>query len=167
MESMNDFHSLNFKHIFDQLDATNFNQWQNLTFRSAQIYYQLFKHWFAHNSPVCSDEGLTLETSAKHHIPQATNIPYQPWLIKPIFNAIKSTQVPSGQLKSKRVNPSPLRQRMFTKGNTSPCKSAQIQASPYKSMWGHALQQVKANPHKSVQVSGSPSKSTQVNGNSY
>ena len=31
-----------------------------------------------HNSPVCSDEGLTLETSAKHHIPQATNIPYQP-----------------------------------------------------------------------------------------
>ena len=26
---------------------------------------------------VCSDEGLTLETSAKHHIPQATNIPYQ------------------------------------------------------------------------------------------
>ena len=22
--------------------------------------------------------GLTLETSAKHHIPQATNIPYQP-----------------------------------------------------------------------------------------
>ena len=29
-------------------------------------------------SAVCSDEGLTLETSAKHHIPQATNIPYQP-----------------------------------------------------------------------------------------
>ena len=27
---------------------------------------------------VCSDEGLTLETSVKHHIPQATNIPYQP-----------------------------------------------------------------------------------------
>ena len=26
----------------------------------------------------CSDEGLTLETSAKHHILQATNIPYQP-----------------------------------------------------------------------------------------
>ena len=26
-ESMNDFHSLNFKHILDQLDATNFNQW--------------------------------------------------------------------------------------------------------------------------------------------
>ena len=34
----------------------------------------------------CSDEGLTLETSAKHHSPQATNIPYQPLLIKPIFN---------------------------------------------------------------------------------
>ena len=30
------------------------------------------------NIKVCSDEGLTLETSAKHHIPQATNIPYQP-----------------------------------------------------------------------------------------
>ena len=27
--SMNDFHSLNFKLIFDQLDATNFNQLQN------------------------------------------------------------------------------------------------------------------------------------------
>ena len=27
---------------------------------------------------LCSDEGLTLETSAKHHIPQATNKPYQP-----------------------------------------------------------------------------------------
>ena len=27
---MNDFHSLNSKHIFDQLDATNFKQWQNL-----------------------------------------------------------------------------------------------------------------------------------------
>ena len=34
---------------------------------------------------VCSDEGLTLETSARHHIPQAKNIPYQPLLIKPIF----------------------------------------------------------------------------------
>ena len=30
------------------------------------------------------DEGLTLETSAKHHIPQATNIPYQP-LVKDNF----------------------------------------------------------------------------------
>ena len=35
---------------------------------------------------VCSDEGLTLKMSAKHHIPQATNIPYQPLLIKPIYN---------------------------------------------------------------------------------
>ena len=33
-------------------------------------------------------EGLTLETSAKHHIPQATNIPYQPLLIKPIFSVL-------------------------------------------------------------------------------
>ena len=30
---------------------------------------------------VCSDEGLTLETSAKHHIPQATNIPHQPLVV--------------------------------------------------------------------------------------
>ena len=37
---------------------------------------------------VCSDEGLMLETSAKHHIPQATNIPYQPLLIKPIFSVL-------------------------------------------------------------------------------
>ena len=37
---------------------------------------------------VCSDEGLTLETSAKHHIPQATNIPYQPLFIKPIFSVL-------------------------------------------------------------------------------
>ena len=29
---MNDFHLLNSKHIFDQLDATNLNQWQNFTF---------------------------------------------------------------------------------------------------------------------------------------
>ena len=32
------------------------------------------------------DEGLTLQTSAKHHIPQATNTPYQPLLIKPGIN---------------------------------------------------------------------------------
>ena len=37
---------------------------------------------------VFSDEGLTLETSAKHHIPQATNIPYQPLLIKPISSVL-------------------------------------------------------------------------------
>ena len=36
----------------------------------------------------CSDEGLTFETSAKHHIPQATNIPYQPLLIKPVFSVL-------------------------------------------------------------------------------
>ena len=28
--------------------------------------------------PSSEQTGLTLETSAKHHIPQATNIPYQP-----------------------------------------------------------------------------------------
>ena len=35
-----------------------------------------------------SDEGLTLKTSAKHHIPQATNIPYQPLLTKLIFSVL-------------------------------------------------------------------------------
>ena len=44
-----------------------------------------------HNSPVCSDEGLTLETSAKHHIPQATNIPYQPCWSNP-YLAYSPTQ---------------------------------------------------------------------------
>ena len=34
---MNDFHLLNSKHNFDQLDATNFNQWQNLTFRRLDL----------------------------------------------------------------------------------------------------------------------------------
>ena len=32
-------------------------------------------------SGVCSDKGLTLETSSKHHIPQAKNILYQPFLV--------------------------------------------------------------------------------------
>ena len=36
-ESMNDFHSHSFKHIFDQLDATNFNQWQNLAFNPHKL----------------------------------------------------------------------------------------------------------------------------------
>ena len=39
-------------------------------------------------SKACSDEGLMLETSAKHHTPQAKNIPYQPLLIKPIFSVL-------------------------------------------------------------------------------
>ena len=47
--------------------------------------------WFAHNSPVCSDEGLTLETSAKHHIPRATNISYQPCWSNP-YSQVKSRQ---------------------------------------------------------------------------
>ena len=34
-------------------------------------------------SSVSPSSELTLETSAKHYIPQATNIPYQPLLIKP------------------------------------------------------------------------------------
>ena len=37
--------------------------------------------WF-----VCPDEGLTLETSATHQIPQAKNIPYQHLLIKLVFS---------------------------------------------------------------------------------
>ena len=30
----------------------------------------------------CSDQGLTLEMAATHHIPPTKNIPYQPLLIK-------------------------------------------------------------------------------------
>ena len=41
---------------------------------------------------VYSDEGLTLETLAKHHIPQAINIPYQPLLIKPIFSVLAQAE---------------------------------------------------------------------------
>ena len=43
----------------------------------------VFSAWASKlNTGICSDEGLTLEISAAHHIPQAKNIPYQPWLIK-------------------------------------------------------------------------------------
>ena len=35
------------------------------------------------------NKGLMLEKSAKHHIPQATNIPYQPLLIKSVFNKLR------------------------------------------------------------------------------
>ena len=48
----------------------------------------------------CSDEGLTLETSAKHHIPQATNILYQPLLIKPISSVLAHAEK---QISSKLV----------------------------------------------------------------
>ena len=42
---------------------------------------------------LCSDERLTLETSAKHHIPQAKNVPYLPLLIKPIFSALSHAEI--------------------------------------------------------------------------
>ena len=54
--------------------------------------YQLFKHWFSHNPSVSSDEGLTLETSATHHIPQAKNIRYQLLLIKPVFSLLANAE---------------------------------------------------------------------------
>ena len=54
---------------------------------SAQVLISVYMQ-----ARVCSDEGLTLETSAKHHIPQVTNIPYQPLLIKPIFNVLAHTE---------------------------------------------------------------------------
>ena len=40
------------------------------------------------SSEQIANEGLTLETSATHHIPQAKNIPYQPLLIKPVFSLL-------------------------------------------------------------------------------
>ena len=44
-----------------------------------------FSAWVSTLNMGLINKGLTLETSAKHHIPQATNIPYQPLLIKPIL----------------------------------------------------------------------------------
>ena len=70
-----------------------------LVFRSCHLNHpsQLLKYAF--NSRVrmlkktlpTSDEGLTLETSAKHHIPQVTNIPYQPCWSNP-YLAYSPTQ---------------------------------------------------------------------------
>ena len=54
---MNDFHAHSFKHIFDQPDATNFNQWQNLTFQSALINYQLFKRGLPNNPQSAPTKG--------------------------------------------------------------------------------------------------------------
>ena len=42
-----------------------------------------FLHWRV--SWICSNEGLTPETSATHQTLQAKNIPYQPLLIKPML----------------------------------------------------------------------------------
>ena len=47
--------------------------------------------------------AITLETSAKHHIPQAKNISYEPLLIKPIFK--KTRQFPIAQLPSSSQTP--------------------------------------------------------------
>ena len=38
-----------------------------------------------------SEQTLTLETLAKHHIPQAKNIPCQPLLIKPVFSLLANS----------------------------------------------------------------------------
>ena len=62
-------------------------QWCRLFFR--YFFEPTKQHWagvWGKRKPLSNvivwdclkDEGLTLETSAKHHIPQATNIPYQP-----------------------------------------------------------------------------------------
>ena len=52
-----------------EADGINKNHWADI-FKFGTVHLNLLVN--------CSDEGLTLETSAKHHIPQATNIPYQP-----------------------------------------------------------------------------------------
>ena len=48
----------------------------------------------AAGNAVRSDEGLTLEMSAKHQIPRAKNIPYQPLLIKTIFSVLAHAEKP-------------------------------------------------------------------------
>ena len=64
---------------------------QEQFYKNNEAFYQLFiKYWFPHNPSVCSDEGLTLETSAKYHIPQATNIPYV-FIVSLVLSATNST----------------------------------------------------------------------------
>ena len=41
---------------------------------------------------VCSNEMLTVETSAVHQTSQAKNIPYQPLLIKPIIGLFANAE---------------------------------------------------------------------------
>ena len=59
--------------LFFREQSHSFKRFENL-------YLAVWQHCILNVNKygVCSDEGLTLETSAKHHIPQATNIPYQP-----------------------------------------------------------------------------------------
>ena len=54
-------------------------------FLKYELKVQVYKKF---KNSVCSDEGLTFETSAKHHIPQASNIPYPRLLIKPVFSVL-------------------------------------------------------------------------------
>ena len=49
---------------------------------------------------ICSDEGLTLETSATHHIPHAKNILYQPLLIKPVTTNNSSIMLEKGAIEN-------------------------------------------------------------------
>ena len=62
-------------------------------------------------SRVCSDERLTLEMSATHHIPQAKNIPYQYLLIKPVFSLLAKAEKDS--VFSKLVFQCPLSPYLF------------------------------------------------------
>ena len=75
--------------------------WQRMTVTNLYIYFICGIWCVADVSSVSpsseqtaslSDEGLTLETSATHHIPQAKNIPYQPLLIKPTFSLLANTE---------------------------------------------------------------------------
>ena len=84
------FHSTSasyLKRIDTQFDRPNKKMLTGLGFSNIKASSYTALQQFLHEK-VCSDEGLTLETSAKRHIPQATNIPYQPLLIKPIFSVL-------------------------------------------------------------------------------
>ena len=53
----------------------------NLIFRCLELSITIYTYFIG-------AEGLTLETSAKHQIPQVKNIPYQPLLITSIFSVL-------------------------------------------------------------------------------
>ena len=79
------------------------SRWKHLVSQAKWIWFRLLKNiscseltfsWVrvVRNWNSCSDEGLTLETSATHQIPQAKNRSYQPLLIKPVFSLLANAE---------------------------------------------------------------------------
>ena len=71
------------------VDCVHFSNWlQNVQSALFITSYLDFDELLIIQSANNNNPGLTLEMSATHHIPQATNMPYQPLLIKPIFSVL-------------------------------------------------------------------------------